>query len=99
MFQPRALERSGDLCFVIISDNHGGTCLIITINDTCTCDLPLIITISDTSKNQPKRLVDSDNQINLSILIVTLRGYPLIRSVDDKLKGLHKQQYQLLDVW
>ncbi len=41
------------------------------INDTCTCDLPLIITISDTSKVQPKML-DSDNQINLSSLIVTL---------------------------
>ena len=48
--------------FVIINDNQAETCLIITINDTCTCDLPLMITISDTSKNQPKRL-DSDNQI------------------------------------
>ena len=38
----------------IISDNQLETCLIITINDTCTCDLPLSITISDTSKNQPK---------------------------------------------
>jgi hypothetical protein len=34
-------------------------------------DLPLIITISDTWKNQPKRL-DSDNTINLSSLIVSL---------------------------
>jgi hypothetical protein len=33
--------------------------------------LPLIITISDTCKNQPKRL-DSDNTINLSSLIVIL---------------------------
>jgi hypothetical protein len=54
-------ERSGDL-----RDNQAETCLIITINDTSTCDLPLIITISDTLKNQPKRL-DSDNQINLSL--------------------------------
>ena len=40
--------------FVIISDNQVETCLIITINDTSTCDLPLIITIS-TSKNKPTR--------------------------------------------
>ena len=33
--------------------------------------LPLIITISDTCKNQPKRL-DSDSTINLSSLIVSL---------------------------
>jgi hypothetical protein len=58
---------------VIISDTQEETSLIITINDTCTCDLPLItmITISDTSKNQTKRL-DSGNQINLSSLIVSL---------------------------
>jgi hypothetical protein len=43
-------------------------CLIITINDTSIGNLPLIITISDTCKNQPKRL-DSDNTINLSRLI------------------------------
>ncbi len=41
------------------------------MNDTSIGDLPLIITISDTWKNQPKRL-DSDNTINLSILIVNL---------------------------
>ena len=41
------------------------------MNDTCTFDLALIITVSDTSKNQPKRL-DSDNQINVSRLIVIL---------------------------
>ena len=41
------------------------------INDTSIGDLPLIITISDTFKNQPKRL-DSDNTINLSSLIVSL---------------------------
>ncbi len=54
-------------------DNQPETCLIITINDTCTCesirndlcDLPLIITISDISKNQSKRF-DDDNRINLS---------------------------------
>ena len=41
-------------------DNQSETCLIITINDTSIGDLPLIINISDTCKNQPKRL-DSDN--------------------------------------
>ncbi len=44
---------------------------IITINDTSIGDLPLIITISETCKNQPKSL-DFDNTINLSSLIVTL---------------------------
>ncbi len=56
---------------LIISDNQDETCLIIAINDTSIGDLPLIITISDTCKNQPKRL-DSDNTINLSSLIVSL---------------------------
>ncbi len=56
---------------MIISDNQAETCLIITINDTSTGDLPLIITISDTCKNQAKRL-DFDNTINLSSLIVIL---------------------------
>ena len=56
---------------LIISDNQDETCLIITINDTSIGDLPLIITISDTCKNQPKRL-DFDNTINLSSLIVSL---------------------------
>ena len=63
-------ERSGEKG-LIISDNQAQTCLIITINDTSTGDLPLIITISDTCKNQPKRL-DFDNTINLSRLIVIL---------------------------
>ena len=45
--------------------------LIITINDTSNGDLPLIVTISDTSKNHPKRF-DFDNTINLSTLIVSL---------------------------
>jgi hypothetical protein len=53
------------------SDNQAETCLIITINDTSIGDIPLIITISDTCKNQPKRL-DSDNTINLSSLIASL---------------------------
>jgi hypothetical protein len=48
--------------------------LIITINDTSIGDRPLIITISDTCKNQPNRL-DSDNTINLSSLIVSLDCY------------------------
>jgi len=33
-----------------LSDNQAETCLIMTINDTSIGDLPLIITISDTSK-------------------------------------------------
>jgi hypothetical protein len=56
---------------LIISDNQDETCLIITINDTSLGYLPLIINISDTCKNQPKRL-DFDNTINLSIMIVIL---------------------------
>ena len=63
-------ERSGEKG-LIISDNQAQTWLIITINDTSIGDLPLIITISDTCKNQPKRL-DFDNTINLSSLIVSL---------------------------
>jgi hypothetical protein len=63
-------ERSGEKG-LIISDNQAQTCWIITINDSSTGDLPLIITISDTCKNQPKRL-DFDNTINLSRLIVSL---------------------------
>jgi hypothetical protein len=63
-------ERSGDKG-LIINDNQPQTWLIITINDTSIGDLPLIITISDTCKNQPKRL-DFDNTINLSSLIVIL---------------------------
>jgi hypothetical protein len=63
-------ERSGEKG-LIISDYQVQTCLIITINDTSTGDLPLIITISDASKNQPKRL-DFDNTINLSSLMVSL---------------------------
>jgi hypothetical protein len=63
-------ERSGEKG-LIISDNQAQTCLIITINDTSTGDLPLMITISDTCKNQPKRL-DFDSTINLSSLIVSL---------------------------
>ena len=63
-------ERSGGKG-LIISDNQDETCLIITINDTSLGYLPLIINISDTCKNQPKRL-DFDNTINLSSLIVSL---------------------------
>ena len=65
-------ERSGEKG-LIISDNQAQTWLIITINDTSIGDLPLIITISDTCKNQSKRL-DFDNTINLSSLIVILGG-------------------------
>ena len=49
-------ERSGEKG-LIISDNQTQTWLIITINDTSIGDLPLIITISDTCKNHPKRLL------------------------------------------
>ena len=66
----KSWERSGETC-LIISNNQAETCLIITINDTSIGDLPLIITISDTCKNNPKRL-DFDNTINLSSLIVSL---------------------------
>jgi hypothetical protein len=66
-------ERSGEKG-LIISDNQAQTCLIITINDTSTGDLPLIITISDTCKNQSKSL-DFDNTINLSNSIVILVLY------------------------
>jgi hypothetical protein len=69
-------ERSGEKG-LIISDNQDETFLIITINDTSIRDLPLIITISDTCKNQPKRL-DSDSTINLSSLIVSLVRYHLL---------------------
>jgi hypothetical protein len=67
------MERWGEKWWkgLIISDNQAQTCLIITINDTSTGDLPLIITISDTWKNQTKRF-DFDNTINLSSLIVSL---------------------------
>ena len=36
-----------------------------SVKDSCTCDLALIITISDTSENQTKRL-GSDDHINKS---------------------------------
>jgi hypothetical protein len=67
------LDRLGERWWksLIISDNQAETCLIITINDTSIGDLPLIVTISDTCKNQPKRL-DFDNTINLSSLTVSL---------------------------
>ncbi len=68
----RGWERRGEKG-LIISDNQAQTCLIITINDTSTGDLPLLITSCDTCKNQPKRL-DFDNTINLSSLIVSLDG-------------------------
>jgi len=57
-------------------ERSGQKGLIITINKTSTGDLPLIITISDTCKNQPKTL-DFDNTINLSSLIVSLVGRTL----------------------
>jgi hypothetical protein len=63
---------------LIISDNQDETCLIITINDTSLGYLPLIINISDTCKNQPKRL-DFDNTINLSSLIMILGVDELIQ--------------------
>ena len=56
-------------------------CLRWLVSDCCLVhlitsigDLPLIITISDTCKNQTKRL-DSDNTINLSSLIVSLDSF------------------------
>jgi hypothetical protein len=44
---------------------------MITINDTSLGYLLLIINISDTCKNQTK-ILDFDNTINISILIVIL---------------------------
>ncbi len=68
------IDRDNQTSFsLIIRDNQNQTCLIITINDTSIGDLPLIITISDTCKNQPKRL-DFDNTIKLSSLIVFSRS-------------------------
>ncbi len=66
------LERLGEKWWksLIVSDNQAETCLIITINNTSLGYLPLIINISDTCKNQTKRL-DFDT-INLSSLIVIL---------------------------
>jgi hypothetical protein len=66
----KSWDRSGEKG-LIISDNQAQTCLIITINDFSTGDLPLIITISDTCKSQPKRL-DFHNTISQSSLIVSL---------------------------
>jgi hypothetical protein len=63
-------ERSGEKG-LIVNDNEAQTCLIITINDTSIGNLPLIMTISDTCKNHPKRL-DFDYTINQSNLIVNL---------------------------
>ena len=72
---------------MIISDNQTETFLIITINDTSLGYLLLIINISDTCKNQTKRL-DFDNTINLSSLIVSLETVPHAtvpkRSLDPK---------------
>ncbi len=70
-------------CIVVVllyNDNQAQTWLIITINDTSIGDLPLIITISDTCKNQPKTL-DFDNTINLSSLIVSLVVYVYISRI------------------
>jgi hypothetical protein len=87
-------ERSGEKG-LIISDNQAQTWLIITINDTSIGDLPLIITISDTCKNQPKRL-DFDNTINLSSLIVSLG-----RKVQGELcqDHLYPKEYWETPIW
>ena len=58
-------------CHLFGPVNHGQTWKGWERNDTSIGDLPLIITISDTCKNQPKSL-DFDNTINLSSLIVNL---------------------------
>jgi hypothetical protein len=56
---------------LIISDNQTETCLIITINDTSIEDLPLIITISDTCKNQPETLKGTTFFFFISLLSPT----------------------------
>ncbi len=62
------------------SDNQAETCLIITSNDTSLEYLPLIINISDTCKNQLKRL-DFDNAFNLSSLwSIVILASPCSRS-------------------
>jgi hypothetical protein len=81
-------ERSGEKG-LIISDNQAQTWLIITISDTSIGDLPLVITISDTCKNQPKRL-DFDNTINLSNLS------SLIVSLGPKYRVLNGSHYVML---
>ena len=84
---------------LIISDNQDETWLIITIYDTFIGDLPFIITINDTSKNQPKRL-DSDNTINLSRFIVNLVRQTQLETLfprmdfDDLFPGLSVKQLE-----
>ncbi len=75
------LKRLGEKWWksLIISDNQVETYLIITINDTSIGDLPLIITNSDTYKNQTKR-IDFDNTINLWRLIVLLEWWVVVVS-------------------
>jgi hypothetical protein len=90
----RGWERSGEKG-LIINDNQAQTWLIITINDTSTGDLPLIITISDTCKNQPKRL-DFDNSINLSSLIVSLDAKWMVLNDKFKKRTLFKIR---VDLW
>ncbi len=90
-------ERSGEKG-LIINDNQTQTCLIVTINDTSTGDLPLIINISDTCKNQPKRL-DFDNTINLSSLIVRLTLYRLIINNNRYLFYLLPKIAQSVKMW
>jgi hypothetical protein len=90
-------ERSGEKG-LIINDNQDQTCLIITINDTSIGDLPLIITISDTCKNQPKRL-DFDNTINLSSLIVSLAVFSVRGCAGHGMYGLMDFNFQLKLQW
>jgi hypothetical protein len=82
------------------------------INDTFIGDLPLIITISDTCKNKPKRL-DSYHTINLSSLIVSLEwltGEPLTprlkyqrtkqsHEVGREEEGLSSNRPELVALW
>ncbi len=79
-------ERSGEKG-LIISDNQAQTCLIITINDTSIGDLPLIITISDTCKNQPKRLA-SDNTFSNTCPIMVNYGAGANGIVPDTLQRI-----------
>jgi hypothetical protein len=91
-------ERSGEKGF-IISDNQAQTWLIITINDTSIGDLPLIITISDTCKNQTKRL-DFDDTINLSSLIVSLaESFVMFGGRSTVLPSLYPRRSTSLDTY
>ncbi len=64
--------------------------LLRSMNDTCTCDLVLMITISDTSKNQPNRFhsefFDNCHDESCRITPGYLVGYRGIRDTEEYLE-------------